>query len=159
MILYTRINSPVGRLTLAASDAGLHLLEFAKSAHPVSFDVEWREGSHPILQRTKAQLQDYFSGTLREFDLPLAPQGTPFQCLVWNALASIPYGTTTSYAELAVRIGKPAAMRAVGGANGRNPISIILPCHRVIGADGSLTGYGGGLPIKEFLLRLEGVLP
>jgi len=159
MIVRTQIDSPVGPLTLAASDAGLRLLEFADSAHPVRLDGEWREGEHPVLERTKAQLQDYFAGTRREFDLPLAPQGTPFQCAAWMALASIPYGQTISYAEQAARIGKPAAVRAIGAANGRNPISIVLPCHRVIGTNGALTGYGGGLPVKEFLLRLEGVLP
>ena len=94
-----------------------------------------------------------------DFDLPLAPQGTAFQKDVWQALASIPYGETISYAQLAQRVGKPTAMRAVGAANGRNPLPIVLPCHRVIGADGSLTGFGGGLPTKQFLLELEGALP
>jgi len=157
MIVWTQIDSPVGPLTLAASDAGLHLLEFADSAHPVPRGATWQEGDHPILRKTQTQLQAYFAGTLRTFDLPLAPQGTPFQCAVWMALASIPYGQTITYAEQAVRIQRPKATRAVGAANGRNPISIVLPCHRVIGANGALTGYGGGLPVKEFLLRLEGV--
>jgi len=156
MIVWTRIDSPVGALTLAASDAGLHLLEFAESEHPVARGATWREGTHPILRKTETQLKAYFAGTLRTFDLPLAPQGTPFQC-AWMALASIPYGQTITYAEQAARIQRPKATRAVGAANGRNPIAIVLPCHRVIGANGSLTGYGGGLPVKEFLLRLEGV--
>jgi len=161
MIFWTQIPSPVGPLVLAASDVGLHALEFAAPRHPVRRGASWREAespqAHPILHRAQEQLQDYFAGTRRVFDLPLAPQGTAFQRQVWLTLASIPYGQTISYAELAVRVARPLASRAVGGANGRNPISIILPCHRVIGADGSLTGYGGGLAVKEFLLRLEGV--
>jgi len=158
MIVWTQIDSPVGPLTLAASDAGLHMLEFADSAHPVPRGAAWQKGDHPILRKTETQLQAYFAGTRRTFDLPLAPQGTPFQCAVWMALASIPYGQTITYAEQATRVGRPRATRAVGAANGRNPIAIVLPCHRVIGANGALTGYGGGLPVKEFLLRLEGVL-
>jgi len=157
MIVWTRIDSPVGPLTLAASDAGLHLLEFAESKHPVPRGASWQEGDHPILRQTETQLQEYFAGTRRTFELPLAPQGTPFQCAVWMALASIPYGQTITYAEQATRVRRPRATRAVGAANGRNPISIVLPCHRVIGASGSLTGYGGGLSIKAFLLKLEGV--
>src|SRR5690606_32152543 len=101
------------------------------------------------------QLDAYFRGTLRTFDLPLAPQGTPFQQTVWEALRHIPYGQTVSYGELARRVGRPAAVRAVGLANGSNPIAIVIPCHRVIGANGTLTGYGGGLPTKQALLALE----
>jgi len=158
MSLWTQIDSPVGALTLVASDAGLHLLEFAASAPPLPQDAGWREGSHLFLTQTKRQLKEYFAGKRRAFDLPLAPQGgTPFQREAWMALATIPYGQTISYAEQAARVGRPRATRAIGAANGRNPISIILPCHRVIGANGALTGYGGGLHIKEFLLRLEGV--
>jgi len=157
MIVWTQIDSPVGPLTLAASDAGLHMLEFAQSGHPVPRGATWQEGDHPILRQTETQLQAYFSGTLCNFELPLAPQGTPFQCAVWMVLASIPYGQTITYAEQAARIKRPRATRAVGAANGRNPISIVLPCHRVIGTNGALTGYGGGLPVKQFLLRLEGV--
>jgi len=157
MIVWTQMHSPVGPLTLAASDAGLHMVEFADSRHPVPRSNTWQQGDHPILRQTKAQLQAYFAGTRPTFELPLAPQGTAFQCASWMALASIPYGCTISYAEQAARIGRPRATRAVGAANGRNPIVIILPCHRVIGANGTLTGYGGGLPIKAFLLRLEGV--
>jgi methylated-DNA-[protein]-cysteine S-methyltransferase len=102
-----------------------------------------------------AQLEAYFAGELRRFDLPLAPEGTPFQREVWSALTAIPYGETVSYGELARRLGRPAASRAVGAANGQNPIPIVIPCHRVIGADGSLTGFGGGLAIKRRLLDLE----
>ena len=158
-ILFRRIDCPVGTLSLAASDAGLHAFEFPANRHPVRRDRDWREGDHPLLRRAQAQLDAYFAGTRRDFDLPLAPRGTPFQRQVWFALASIPYGGTASYAQLAARVDRPAATRAVGAANGRNPLPIVLPCHRVIGADGSLTGFGGGLPTKRFLLELEGALP
>ena len=157
-IHYTRVDSPVGVLTLAASDAGLHAIEFPANRHPVRRDRDWREGDHPLLRRARRQLEEYFAGERRDFDLPLAPRGTPFQRQVWFALAAIPYGTTASYAQLATRVDRPAATRAVGAANGRNPLPIVLPCHRVIGADGSLTGFGGGLPTKRFLLELEGAL-
>ena len=120
---------------------------------------DWHEGDNDVLRETHAQLDDYFAGKRRTFDLPLAPRGTEFQCGVWRTLATIPYGETISYAQLATRVGKPSAMRAVGAANGRNPLPIVLPCHRVIGSDGSLTGFGGGLPTKQFLLSLEGALP
>jgi len=159
MMVWTQIDSPVGPLTLAASDAGLHQVEFVVSGNPAPRGPAWQEGSHPILHRAAAQLEAYFAGVLRTFDLPLAPQGTSFQCAAWMALANIPYGHTISYTQQAASIHRPRATRAVGAANGRNPIPIILPCHRVIGADGTLTGYGGGLPVKAFLLRLEGVLP
>ena len=157
-VFYRHIDSPLGSLTLAASDAGLHAIELPESRHPVRRDPAWREGDHPLLQQAQRQLGEYFSGQRRAFDLPLAPRGTPFQRAVWLALASIPYGATASYAQLAARVERPTATRAVGAANGRNPLPIVLPCHRVIGADGSLTGYGGGLPAKRFLLELEGAL-
>lgn len=159
MIRYAVIDSPVGPLVLAADDTHLQVLEFETPAHPVKRGDDWREGRSAIIDAAHAQLDEYFAGKRREFDLPLAPQGTEFQRGVWWALADIPYGRTISYAELANSIGKPTATRAVGAANGRNPLSIVLPCHRVIGADGSLTGYGGGLPVKTFLLALEGALP
>jgi len=114
---------------------------------------------HPVLLRAAQQLQAYFAGEAKDFDLPLDAQGTAFQMRVWQALQSIPYGQTRSYAQLAALVGSPKAARAVGLANGRNPLSIIVPCHRVIGADGSLTGYGGGLENKRFLLKLEKALP
>ncbi|UNK57669.1 methylated-DNA--[protein]-cysteine S-methyltransferase [Pseudoxanthomonas daejeonensis] len=158
-IRYRRIASPVGPLTVAASDAGLHAIEFPSNRHPVRRDQDWREGDHPLLQEAEAQLADYFAGRRQSFELPLAPQGTHFQREVWFALAAIPYGQTASYAQLAARVDRPSATRAVGAANGRNPLPIVLPCHRVIGADGSLTGFGGGLPTKRFLLELEGALP
>src|SRR5690606_5230010 len=119
----------------------------------------WLEGSNAVLVEARRQLEEYFAGKRRDFDLPLSPRGTDFQRSVWTTLAAIPYGRTWSYLDLARRIGKPSATRAVGAANGRNPLPIVLPCHRVIGADGSLTGFGGGLPTKAFLLRLEGSLP
>jgi methylated-DNA-[protein]-cysteine S-methyltransferase len=157
-ITFTSIDSPVGPLLLAASDDGLHAIEFSRSRHPVPRGGDWREGDHRLLREARRQLAEYFAGRRRSFDLPLAPEGTGFQREVWHALATIPYGETVSYAQLAARIGRPKAMRAVGAANGRNPLPIVLPCHRVIGADGSLTGFGGGLDTKRFLLELEGAL-
>jgi methylated-DNA-[protein]-cysteine S-methyltransferase len=157
-IHYRRVDSPVGVLTIAATDAGLHAIEFPSNRHPQKREG-WREGDHPLLDQAQAQLEEYFAGERQAFELPLAPQGTPFQREVWFALAAIPYGETASYAQLAARVERPAAMRAVGAANGRNPLPIVLPCHRVIGADGSHTGFGGGLPTKRFLLELEGALP
>lgn len=159
MIFYTHVQSPVGPLLLAASDEGLHLIEFQRPRHPMARLPDWHEGEHEAIRLAARQLAEYFAGRRRDFDLPLAPRGTEFQRSVWHALASIPYGQTVSYAQLAQRVGRPSAVRAVGAANGRNPLPLVLPCHRVIGSDGSLTGFGGGLPTKEFLLRLEGALP
>ncbi|MET0808955.1 MAG: methylated-DNA--[protein]-cysteine S-methyltransferase [Pseudoxanthomonas sp.] len=159
MIHYQYIDSPVDPLLLAADEQGLRLVEFHRPRHAMARLAHWSEGDNAVLQATRAQLGEYFRGTRSSFDLPLTPMGTPFQKQVWFALADIPYGSTISYAQLAVRVGKPKAMRAVGAANGRNPLPIVLPCHRVIGADGSLTGFGGGLPTKQFLLELEGALP
>ena len=158
MIRYQYIDSPVDRLLLAADERGLRLIEFHTPRHPMSRLADWSEGDNAVLQAARVQLDEYFSGTRTHFDLSLAPQGTPFQTEVWHTLATIPYGETISYAQLAQRVGKPTAMRAVGAANGRNPLPIVLPCHRVIGADGSLTGFGGGLPTNQFLLELEGAL-
>lgn len=158
-ISYTHVDSPVGPLMLAASDAGLHAIEFHVSRHAVPRGTEWREGGHALIDAARRQLCEYFDGRRTTFHVPLAPDGTPFQRRVWDALASIPYGQTISYAELAARVGRPGASRAVGAANGRNPLPIVLPCHRVIGANGALTGFGGGLPTKRFLLELEGAWP
>ena len=158
MILCRRIDSPVGPLMLAADESGLRHIEFRDNRHPAD-RADWHGGSSDVLDAAEAQLREYFAGQRRTFDLPLSPQGTDFQRTVWQELARIPYGATISYAQLAQRVGNASAMRAVGAANGRNPLPIVLPCHRVIGADGSLTGFGGGLPTKEFLLRLEGALP
>ncbi|MDH7451504.1 methylated-DNA--[protein]-cysteine S-methyltransferase [Luteimonas composti] len=158
-VVTTIVDSPVGPLFLAADERGLRAIEFRDNRHPVRRGDDWRAGDSLLLRRARAQLDEYFAGRRRSFDLPLSPQGTAFQLSVWNALAAIPYGQTLSYAGLAARVGRPSAMRAVGAANGRNPLPIVLPCHRVIGADGSLTGFGGGLPTKQFLLKLEGALP
>ena len=155
MTVFRHIDSPIGRLTIAADDAGVRALEFPRNRHPVKRDAGWREGSHPLLDEAAHQLREYFAGTRQRFDLPLAPRGTDFQRATWQALTTIPYGETISYAELARRVGRPTASRAVGAANGRNPLPIVVPRHRVIGANGSLTGFGGGLPTKQFLLGLE----
>ena len=158
MIVHRRIESPAGPLVIAADDTGLRHIEFHRNRHPANRDA-WRGGDNEVLQAAEVQLGEYFAGTRTRFDLPLAPRGTDFQRIVWQELARIPYGETISYVQLAQRVGKPTASRAVGAANGRNPLPIVLPCHRVIGADGALTGFGGGLPMKEFLLQLEGALP
>jgi methylated-DNA-[protein]-cysteine S-methyltransferase len=151
---YTRIESPVGKLLLAADGQGLRQVSFESSKRAASVRPDWSEDKAPFAEVIR-QLQAYFEGELKAFDLPLAPEGTEFQLLVWNCLRTIPYGETISYAQLAQNIGNPKAVRAVGLANGCNPIPIIIPCHRVIGSDGSLTGFGGGLPNKKKLLALE----
>ena len=156
--IHAAIDSPIGSLRIAANDAGLCMIGFPKPQRDLTLPADWREGAHPLIDLARTQLGEYFDGRRRDFDLPLAPAGTPFQRRVWQALADIPFGQTRSYAQLAATIGQPTAMRAVGAANGRNPLPIVVPCHRVIGADGSLTGFGGGLPTKQFLLRLEGSL-
>ena len=158
MILFRHLDSPVGTLTLAATDDGLHAIEFPRNRHPADRE-DWMPGDHRVLDLAARQLDAYFAAKRCDFDLPLAPRGTDFQRTVWMTLAGIGYGETISYAQLAQRVGKPTAMRAVGAANGRNPLPIVLPCHRVIGADGALTGFGGGLPTKQFLLELEGAQP
>ena len=158
MILCRRIDSPVGPLMLAADASGLRHIEFRHNRHPAN-RADWHGGDNEVLQAAEAQLGEYFAGKRQRFDLPLAPQGTDFQLRVWWELARIPFGDTISYAQLAQRLDNPNGTRAVGAANGRNPLPIVLPCHRVIGADGALTGFGGGLPVKEALLRLEGALP
>ena len=162
---YRTIESPIGPLLIAGDDNGLRFLLFSRGPFDsrslaqgkrseVKPKPEW-EADRGLLKEPVKQLTAYFAGKLRAFDIPLAPKGTPFQSQVWRALCDIPYGETTSYGELAQRIGNPKAVRAVGLANGSNPISIIIPCHRVIGSNGSLVGYGGGLPIKQALLSLE----
>lgn len=157
-IFYRHIESPLGALLIAASDAGLHAIEFPESRHQVKRSTAWQTDDHPLLQTAAMQLDEYFRGQRRHFELPLTPQGTAFQQRVWQALRAIPYGQTRSYAQLAEAIDQPSATRAVGAANGRNPLPIVIPCHRVIGADGTLTGFAGGLSAKMFLLRLEGAL-
>ena len=150
---YSWFESPVGRLLLAGSKRGLKLVSFSGS-HARQVDPEWQEGDSQFREVVQ-QLRSYFAGKRTSFDLPLVLEGTEFQKKVWTALQKIPYGETTSYKELAEKVGKPTAVRAVGAANGANPIPIIIPCHRVIGNDGSLTGFGGGLPLKKKLLDLE----
>lgn len=151
---YTRMESPVGPLLIVADDSGLRRIDFVNGRTPAPVDPQWHDDPEP-LRETIRQLRAYFAGELETFDLTLAPQGTPFQLAVWNRLCEISFGETISYGELARCIGNPNASRAVGLANGSNPIPIVIPCHRVIGSNGKLTGYGGGLPIKEKLLALE----
>lgn len=152
------IASPVGALTLVAEDAGLVAVLWPDD-HPgrVPLPPQEEAPAHPLLVTAAAQLGEYFAGTRTAFDLPLAPRGTEFQRAVWSALGAIPFGETRSYADIARALGRPAATRAVGAANGRNPLSIVLPCHRVLGSDGALTGFAGGLATKRYLLGLEGV--
>jgi methylated-DNA-[protein]-cysteine S-methyltransferase len=145
------LDTPIGALTLVVNEEGaLVRCTFAEDAWPQDAT---RDDARCAAVAT--QLTEYFAGTRREFDIPLALEGTEFQRAVWTALLDIPYGTTTTYGELARRIGRPSAVRAVGAANGANPIPVIVPCHRVIGSNGTLTGYGGGLPRKQQLLALE----
>ena len=152
---YTRMDSPIGELLLAGDDDGLRHV----SMSPFAVDAEWTRDDE-LFADAREQLEQYFRGERRDFDLPIQLDGNRFELSVWSALRSIPYGETASYGEIARALGHPDAPRAVGAANGRNPVAIIVPCHRVIGADGSLTGYGGGLERKRFLLDLEaGVLP
>ncbi len=160
---YSLVPSPVGELLLVATDDGITHLLFERAAGGHVIDSAWRldDGTHgrasTWIALVRTQLSEYFDGKRRTFDVPLSASGTSFQRGVWSTLARIDYGTTISYGELARRIHNPRAVRAVGLANGRNPISIIVPCHRVIGANGTLTGYGGGLDRKRWLLSHEGV--
>lgn len=161
-MIFTRIDTPIGVLTLAGEGDALCHIEFPDNRHPTSRDawVEAQPGAVPaVLVRAEAQLRDYFAGRRRSFDLPLSPRGTPFQLRVWQVLNRIPFGQTWSYRQLADACGNGKAMRAVGAANGRNPLPIVVPCHRVIGADGRLVGFGGGIETKAALLRLEGAWP
>lgn len=153
-IYYTEMDSPLGRLLLTGDGAALTMLAMHEQKYGGEILPEWRRDAAPFAAAVE-QLQAYLAGEQQVFDLPLAPVGTAFQRRVWDALLEIPYGQTVSYGDIARRIGSPKACRAVGLANGQNPISIIIPCHRVIGANGKLTGYGGGLPRKEWLLNHE----
>lgn len=151
------IRSPVGTLTLVASDDGLAgILWDNDRPGRVRLDMTRTDENHPVLAETARQLADYFAGTRTVFDVKLDATGTDFQKKVWQALSTIPSGETRTYAQIATQIGKPDAVRAVGAANGRNPISIIVPCHRVIGSTGKLTGFAGGLEAKAWLLEHEG---
>jgi methylated-DNA-[protein]-cysteine S-methyltransferase len=155
VLYWHEFDSPAGRLLLAGDGDSLIQVCFQSGPRPTQAANDWVADAKPF-RLVIRQLGEYFAGERRRFDLPLAPRGTEFQRRVWRALREIPYGQTISYGELARRIGNPSAPRAVGLANGANPLPIIVPCHRVIGADGSLTGFGGGLPIKRKLLALEG---
>jgi methylated-DNA-[protein]-cysteine S-methyltransferase len=154
VIWYRVIDSPIGGLLLAGDGRALRRLAFVRDRAPEP-EPAWQADANGRLDAVCRELGAYFAGRLTRFETPVAPQGTPFQQRVWAALCEIPYGTTTSYSALARRIGAEKAVRAVGAANGANPIAIVVPCHRVIGADGSLTGFGGGLPVKRALLDLE----
>ena len=152
---WTTIDSPLGPLLLTADDQGITGLHMDGAAHGAARpSADWVEDESRF-EAARVQLQEYFAGDRTEFDLPLRATGTPFQHQVWEALQTIPYGEVRSYGEIAAQIGRPGASRAVGLANHRNPIAVIVPCHRVIGASGSLTGYGGGLDRKRLLLDLE----
>lgn len=155
-LYYSRIDdSPVGPLLLAGNRQGLHVLSFGVGSRPRAIDPAWVADTAGVLDGVREELDEYFAGRLKAFTTPVVFEGTPFQHQVWAELRRIPYGETISYTELAHRIGNPKAVRAVGLANGANPIAIIVPCHRVIGANGSLTGFGGGIPTKRALLELE----
>lgn len=156
MEYYDYYDSPLGQILLVATDQALTGLHFVGEKYYPAISPAWQH--HPgatLIVRAREQLDAYFAGTGKSFDLPVEPAGTAFQRVVWRALQEIPYGATTHYGALAQRLGKPGASRAVGAANGRNPISIVIPCHRVIGANGALTGYAGGMERKDALLRLE----
>jgi methylated-DNA-[protein]-cysteine S-methyltransferase len=152
--LYTTMESPIGELLLVGDGDTLHGLYMQDGRKPKRIAPDWKAATAPFAD-VKTQLEEYFAGARTSFDVPLAAEGAPFEREVWHALEEIPYGETVSYGEIARRVGQPTAARAVGTANGRNPIAVIVPCHRVIGADGSLTGYGGGLERKRLLLELE----
>jgi methylated-DNA-[protein]-cysteine S-methyltransferase len=155
MDVYDEMDSPIGRLRLIASEAALVGIWFEHGRDATRGCTAGMRGSTDIIERTRRQLDEYFTGRRRDFNLPLEPRGTEFQRRVWARLTRIAYGDTTTYGALARELGNPHGSRAVGLANGSNPIPIVIPCHRVIGADGSLTGFGGGLPIKAKLLQLE----
>jgi methylated-DNA-[protein]-cysteine S-methyltransferase len=153
---YCYAESPIGSLLIAGDDEAIHLIGFTKNGKPQKPEAGWSPSTTGALAEAVRQLREYFAGTRRDFDLPLAPEGTDFQRKVWRKLQEIPYGETISYGELAKRVGNPKASRAVGSANGKNRIPIVIPCHRVIAGDGGLGGFGGGLTTKEKLLALEG---
>jgi methylated-DNA-[protein]-cysteine S-methyltransferase len=152
---YVYLETPIGTLLIAGDSEAVRRIDFPKNGKARKPEEGWTESARgPVAQAVK-QLREYFAGKRVDFELPLAPEGTEFQRTVWRNLQEIPYGETISYGELAKRVGNPKASRAVGAANGQNPIPIVIPCHRVIGANGKLTGFGGGLPTKEALLQLE----
>jgi methylated-DNA-[protein]-cysteine S-methyltransferase len=155
-IRWCRHASPLGTMRLVARGDALAGLYFDGQKYDVAIDASWREAPRdPVLREAARELDEYFAGRRRRFEVKLAPRGTAFQKRVWRAIAAVPSGRTISYAELARRAGSPAAVRAAGAATGRNPLSIVVPCHRILGSDGSLTGYAGGLDRKRALLALE----
>lgn len=155
-IYYTTMDSPFGLICVAGTAAGLIRVDFQGGDRPVRCAAAWQEAPG-LLRHAVHQLQEYFQGQRQSFTLPLAPPGTPFQQRVWQELQHVPFGTTLTYRDLAQRLGMPQAARAVGHANGRNPLAIVIPCHRLIGSDGQLRGYAGGLTLKRRLLQHEGV--
>ena len=152
---YCYLESPIGTLLIAGDAETIRQIHFPKDGKPAPPQRNWIESQRGPVAEAVRQLKEYFAGRRVDFELPLAPDGTEFQRTVWSRLQEIPYGETISYGELAKRVGNPKASRAVGAANGSNPIPIVIPCHRVIGSNGKLTGFGGGLPTKERLLALE----
>lgn len=163
LLTTSRIETPIGPMVAGATDGGLALLEFADpgrlgpqlDAALRALGCRAREGDHPLLTRIARELSEYFEGGRTEFSVPLTLLGSPFEVMAWEALRAIPFGQTRTYAEQARAIGRPAAVRAVGRANGRNRLAIVVPCHRVVASGGRLCGYGGGLPRKQFLIDLE----
>ena len=154
--VHKRVSTPVGRLTLVATDSGIAAVLWENDRpHRVRLNVGAEEVGHPVLLEAERELEEYFAGRRKRFALKLDVSGTAFQRQVWNALLTIPFGETRSYGQIAEQIGKPRATRAVGAANGRNPLSIVVPCHRVVGSTGALTGFAGGLDVKARLLALE----
>jgi methylated-DNA-[protein]-cysteine S-methyltransferase len=153
-MIYTTFDSPIGELLLAGDGGALSRLSMQSAPRPRAIDPRWQRRDRPFAQ-IREQLEEYFAGARYGFDVELALAGNPFELRVWNALLEIPYGETATYGQIATELGDPAFARAVGLANARNPVAVIVPCHRVIGANGSLTGYGGGLERKRFLLDLE----
>lgn len=151
---YTYLKTPIGKLLLAGSENELRLISFPEGAMRKQPEPDWIQSEKPFREASR-QLLEYFKGKRTKFDLALKPEGTPFQLEVLQELTRIPYGATASYGEIASRIGRPKASRAVGAANGRNPLPIVIPCHRVVGSNGSLTGFGGGLDTKKSLLDME----
>ena len=155
-IRYCYLDTPLGAMLIAADDKVLAEVQLPPKGKRVRrISPDWKQGTNPLLRKARQQLREYFAGKRQGFELPFQLEGAPFSAAVWKGLADIPYGETVSYQELARRIGRPRASRAVGGACGRNPLPIVLPCHRVVGSGGSLTGFGGGLKAKEQLLALE----
>ena len=152
---YAYLETPIGTLLLAGDDVAVHRITFPQRGRAAKPEPDWQESERGPVGEAARQLREYFARRRAEFDLPLAPEGTAFQRSVWRQLQEIPYGETISYGELARRVGNPKASRAVGSANGANPLPIVIPCHRVIAGDGTLGGFGGGLPTKQALLALE----